>query len=93
MRFRKKPVEIDAEVYRPGLEDGFGYRTPEGVAFMWDGLGRLVTPSQDRELVPAIKTLEGYVAVSPGDYIVTGVAGERYPCKPDIFALTYEPTG
>lgn len=90
MKYRKKPVVIEAEVYRPGLEDGFGYRVPEGVGFMWDGLGRLVDPGDDKERVPVIRTLEGYVVVSPGDYIVTGVAGERYPCKPDIFAATYE---
>jgi hypothetical protein len=37
-----------------------------------------------------IKTLEGGHTVSPGDWIITGVKGEHYPCKPDIFALTYE---
>lgn len=38
-----------------------------------------------------IDTLEGGHIVCPGDWIVTGVQGERYPCKPDIFAATYEP--
>jgi len=38
-----------------------------------------------------IGTLEGVMQVSPGDYIITGVKGEHYPCKPDIFELTYEP--
>lgn len=38
-----------------------------------------------------IKTLEGGHIVCPGDWIVTGVQGERYPVKPDIFAQTYEP--
>jgi len=37
-----------------------------------------------------ISTLEGGHEVSPGDWIITGVKGEHYPCKPDIFALTYE---
>lgn len=37
-----------------------------------------------------IRTLEGHHEVSPGDWIITGVKGERYPCKPDIFELTYE---
>jgi hypothetical protein len=37
-----------------------------------------------------IPTLEGIMAVTPGDYIITGVKGEHYPCKPDIFELTYE---
>ena len=37
-----------------------------------------------------IHTLEGTMTAAPGDWIVTGVKGERYPCKPDIFAATYE---
>lgn len=38
-----------------------------------------------------IDTLEGGHVVCPGDWIITGVKGEHYPCKPDIFAMTYEP--
>lgn len=38
-----------------------------------------------------IDTLEGGHIVCPGDWIITGVKGEHYPCKPDIFAKTYEP--
>jgi hypothetical protein len=38
-----------------------------------------------------IETLEGRMTVSVGDWVITGVKGERYPCKPDIFAATYEP--
>jgi len=38
-----------------------------------------------------IDTLEGVMVASPGDWIVTGVKGERYPVKPDIFEQTYEP--
>ena len=38
-----------------------------------------------------IDTLEGGHIVCPGDFIITGVQGERYPCKPDIFRATYEP--
>ena len=37
-----------------------------------------------------IQTLEGTMHASVGDYIITGVNGEQYPCKPDIFAKTYE---
>ena len=39
----------------------------------------------------SIKTLEGWYTVTPGDWIITGVKGEVYPCKPDIFQMTYEP--
>ena len=38
----------------------------------------------------SIETLEGWFGVSVGDWIITGVKGERYPCKPDIFEMTYE---
>jgi hypothetical protein len=38
-----------------------------------------------------IETLEGRMVVTPGDWIITGVKGEHYPCKPDIFKLTYRP--
>lgn len=43
----------------------------------------------DKEL--DIETLEGTMHASAGDYIITGVCGEQYPCKPDIFKQTYEP--
>jgi hypothetical protein len=39
---------------------------------------------------PMIYTLEGAMFVTPGDWIITGVNGEHYPCKPDIFEKTYE---
>ena len=42
----------------------------------------------DREMI--IHTLEGDIKASVGDYIITGVNGEQYPCKPDIFEKTYE---
>lgn len=38
-----------------------------------------------------IQTLEGMMHASVGDWIITGVKGEKYPCKPDVFARTYEP--
>lgn len=40
---------------------------------------------------PNIKTLEGVMRVSDGDFIIRGVHGEHYPCKPDIFEKTYDP--
>ena len=43
----------------------------------------------DKEVL--IPTPEGVMKASPGDYIITGIKGERYPCKPDIFEATYEP--
>ena len=45
----------------------------------------------ERGSVLSIATLEGAHWVTPGDYVIRGVQGEFYPCKPDIFSATYEP--
>jgi hypothetical protein len=45
----------------------------------------------ERAFTGTIETLEGPHVVSEGDWIITGVKGEKYPCKPDIFEMTYEP--
>lgn len=95
MKFRKKPVVIEAVPYSHGLEDAFGYRHngSGGVAMVYDGTGKPVTPTPEvhGRLVPVILTLEGAMEITDGDWIITGVKGERYPCKPDIFAATYDP--
>lgn len=76
-RYRKKPIIVKAEQYLP--EQG---QQPTGLVY--------IDPSGERALKPYIKTLEGWMTVSPGDWIITGIKGERYPCKPGIFAATYE---
>ena len=43
----------------------------------------------DEEMI--IHTLEGPLRAAPGDWIITGIRGEQYPCKPDVFEKTYEP--
>ncbi|WP_419184727.1 hypothetical protein [Botrimarina mediterranea] len=50
----------------------------------------VVIRAYQTKAVTIIKTLEGDMRADPGDWIITGVKGERYPCKPDIFAATYE---
>lgn len=87
MKFRKKPVVIDAVQYTPGLEDGYACYEIGG---RFIGYYDKNTPLPRVRRVPAIKTLEGFHEISAGDWIITGVAGERYPCKPEIFAQTYE---
>lgn len=82
MKFRKKPVVVDAIKYEFGMEDGF---ILEGRYYPNTGP---VPRSMDRE--PAINTLDGPLKITDGDYIITGIKGERYPCKPDIFEKTYE---
>lgn len=43
----------------------------------------------DKEM--KVETLEGVMTASPGDWIITGINGEKYPCKPEIFEKTYSP--
>ncbi len=79
-RSRKKPVVIEATQWNqhgdhPAVE-------PTGPAEDMSGV------SPDHGVIP---TLEGRMVVSPGDWVITGVQGEHYPCKPDIFEATYEP--
>jgi hypothetical protein len=87
MKYRKKPVVIEAELYKEGMEDGYAcYAIGGKFIGYYDKHGAL--PKTNR--IPAIKTLEGFHEISNGDYIITGIKGERYPCKPDIFKATYE---
>jgi hypothetical protein len=82
MKFKKKPVIIEAEQWFPGIEIE-GLRFTKGEYGVDYGCG---IPS----VMVTIGTLEGSMRVSPGDWIITGVKGEKYPCKPDIFELTYD---
>jgi len=80
MKFRKKPVVIDATQWYPGVEI-------EGVNYPVSTVGMGHSAFED---VATIRTLEGVMIVSPGDWVITGVNGEKYPCKPDIFDKTYD---
>jgi hypothetical protein len=79
-KYRKRPVVIEATQWHPGM-------AVDGVCFKHEFDG---APTECPK-VPHIHTLEGPMMVSAGDWIITGVKGEKYPCKPDIFAATYEP--
>ena len=59
-------------------------------ATQWFKLGDHPAVFYNHNSVPTIRTLEGEMFVRSSDYIITGVKGEHYPCKPDIFAMTYE---
>ena len=89
-RFRKKPVEVEAVQYTPesrydviqwmtehGLEPQHQSADEDGAIYDLARLG--------------IHTLEGTMTADLDDWIIKGVAGEFYPCKPEIFAATYEP--
>jgi hypothetical protein len=94
-KWRKKPVVIDAEVYKSGMEDGTetycSWYECKIHPSRCDECGVLADCNKSHmAYIPFINTLEGKHYITPGDYIITGVKGERYPCKPDIFHMTYE---
>jgi len=99
-RWRKKPVEVEALRY-----DGPAW-VPESERYSTEAFRPLTRFTRGRvgtvlvgtqthggpnQYAPAISTLEGRMVVSPGDWVIKGVKGEFYPCKPDIFEATYEP--
>ena len=83
MRYRKKPVVIEAVQY-----DG-NFRCLD--IFSINDVGKFIVGTDDKGN-PCLKipTLEGVMIASKGDYIIRGVKGEYYPCKPDIFEMTYD---
>ena len=79
MKYRKKPVVIEAtQWFKMGDHPAVVPHPNHDLSILsLDGVGW-------------VSTLEGGHVVTKGDFIITGVKGEHYPCKPDIFALTYE---
>lgn len=82
-KFRKKPVVIDA-VQWDGSED----LALEIASF--DNFAGMIDYKTGEFGGFYIDTLEGRMKVSPGDYVIKGIKGEYYACKPDIFEVTYE---
>ena len=96
MKYRKKPVVIDAIKY-DGTEAGFQLC----LAFLADGHKDFEhLPKTQAEYITngigvtregiEIPTLEGIMLCRPNDWLIKGIKGEFYPCKPDIFRATYE---
>lgn len=80
MKFRKKPVVVEAMQFTMGSKDRvFNFVSCNRNAAYKDGAPVL-----------QIQTLEGVMTAEIGDWVIRGVKGEFYPCKPDIFAVTYE---
>ena len=87
-KYRKKPIVIEAlkfevKTFNPEMVEFIG----ESANYPECKIGGL-DPADGGKF--KIKTLEGDLVASIGDYIIKGVAGEFYPCKPDIFEKTYE---
>ncbi len=86
-KFRKKPVEIEAFQWTAqGGQSAFPEWFIEG---MGTGAVSFDTGPQGQPRT-IINTLEGQMIGLSGDWIIKGIKGELYPCKPDIFAATYE---
>jgi hypothetical protein len=83
-RFRKKPVVIEAfQLPQRGDFDVTAFHE-------WADANGCTDWASGRDETLVISTLEGEMTAQPGDWIIRGVKGEFYPCKPDIFAATYE---
>lgn len=83
--FRKKPVVIEAFRWTGGPDQ------IEDPVWICDAIrDGAVYFTTDGQIKMHIKTLEGTMTADVGDWIIKGVKGELYPCKPDIFAATYE---
>jgi hypothetical protein len=81
-KYRKKPVVIEAMEYKDD---------PQVLSDISDFVGDDISIDYgENPPVLEIKTLEGNMKAKPGDFIIKGVNGEFYPCKPDIFEKTYE---
>lgn len=100
-KFRKKPVEIEARQVPtfPGGELVLDFVDECINLANWCGGKSHMMVTDDEKAFDgavmtgpyiAIETLEGTMAAQPGDWIIRGVQGEFYPCKPDIFAATYD---
>lgn len=83
-KFRKKPVVIEAIRFT-------GENQRDVLHFAFPDLSEdALNGAQTMKLPVVIETMEGDMTASPGDWVIKGVSGEFYPCKPDIFAQTYE---
>ena len=82
MKYRKKPVTIEAFIWTGGPDQ------TEDPDWIVEAIRKGIVQVHRDGLY--IKTLEGIMKANIGDYIIQGVKGEIYPCKPDIFEMTYE---
>jgi hypothetical protein len=91
MKFRKKPVEVEAITFDEFVEYGKNHTQNiiNGMPWSFKYNGHEVTHEDDQCYI--VPTLEGNYKFTPDDMLITGVKGEIYPCKLDIFEKTYEP--
>ena len=88
--YRKRPITISAIPF-DGTETSAAAIGDWMAAHGQPGISSFEIESNGVPSSFKIKTLEGDMTASPGDYVIRGIHGEFYPCKPDIFAESYEP--
>lgn len=99
-KYRKKPVVIEAfqmtkerrwdnSEWPDWLNQAWNRKPGENA--LWPDPNTPPEPGKKSSSILLCGTLEGVHVVTPGDYIIRGIKGEIYPCKPDIFKATYEP--
>lgn len=86
VKFRKKPMVIEAVKFLPATSE----ETADWCSGIVKSVGGGKKSTSPLRFVMEIPTLEGTMRAEVGDWIIRGVKGEFYPCKPDIFAATYE---
>lgn len=80
-RFRKKPVEVEAIQFTDKSKNE---------VFGWVTCQKTASFDMENKPVLVIKTLEGQMTAMMGDWVIKGIKGEFYPCKPDIFERSYD---
>lgn len=91
-KYRKKPVVIEAYQYTGDFIENNVWNAPTWIKQALD-IGKLKYKEvEDNPPELYVVTLEGDMKCDYGDYIIKGIKGELYPCKPDIFEETYEPS-
>jgi hypothetical protein len=95
MKYRKKPVVVEAgQWFKHGDHPAVRHASEKEVrSLLGDKFFRAPNLFERWRAIGIVGTLEGSHIVSPGDWIIQGVKGEFYPCKPDVFAQTYEAVG
>jgi hypothetical protein len=88
MRYRKKPVIIHAVKFK-GFDEKEQVIFSERPDWLNEAIGNTIT-FFDKPNTLTIETLEGRMTAEIGDYIIMGIQGELYPCKPDIFQASYD---
>jgi hypothetical protein len=87
MKYRKKPLILEAYQWFPCMLDTPGVRHIKANKVDLSKTRGIIVDRPERYVVD---TPSGEVWLEPGDWVIKGISGEYYPCKPDIFELTYE---